>query len=287
MSESFAIIVDGTAALPAELARELGIRILPLHVNFGEQTFTADVDLSPAEFYERLRQPDARPTTSQPSPGECQAEFEAAQRDGAQRLLVITVANELSGTYSAVTTSAQQMSIPIEVVDSRSTAGSIALIATACARARRDGQSFDQVVALARRLAGTVRLYAIIDTLEQLKRSGRASGMQAMFGSLLSIKPLIKIENGALHPMDKVRSRDKALARLKELIEAATPPGTRIHASTLHTNAADRAGELAAWLTQRYDCVEHYTAEAGAVLAAHGGPGIVGVCWYPESAREG
>lgn len=283
VNERFAIMVDGTAALPPELARELDIRVLPLHVSFGEESFTAGVDLSPDQFYERLAQPNARPTTSQPSLGECTDAFEAVRQGGAERILVVTVATELSGTYSAVTTAKEQVSIPIEVVDSRATAGSIALIGTAAARARADGRSFEETVALARRLAGNVKLYAIIDTLEQLKRSGRASGMQAMFGSLLSIKPIIKIENGKLEPLDKVRTRDKALARLKELIEGQVAPGTKLHVCTLHTNAADRAAELAAWIGERYECVEHYTAEAGPVIAAHGGPGVVGACWYPDS----
>ena len=283
MSERFAIMVDGTAGVPDELASELDIRVLPLHVNFGEESFTAGVDLSSAQFYERLEKPDARPTTSQPSLGECTAAFEAVQREGAERILAITVATELSGTYSALTTAREQVSIPVEVVDSRATSGSIALIGLAAARARARGASFDETAALARRLAGNVKLYAIIDTLEQLKRSGRASGMQAMFGSLLSIKPILKIENGKLEPIDKVRTRDKALARLKDLIEAQVAPGTKLHAAVIHTNAADRAAELAAWIDERYDCVERYTAEAGPVIAAHGGPGVVGVCWYPES----
>jgi len=283
MSERFAIMVDGTAGVPDELASELDIRVLPLHVNFGEESFTAGVDLSSAQFYERLERPDARPTTSQPSLGECTAAFEAVQREGAERILAITVATELSGTYSALTTAREQVSIPVEVVDSRATSGSIALIGLAAARARARGASFDEAAALARRLAGNVKLYAIIDTLEQLKRSGRASGMQAMFGSLLSIKPILKIENGKLEPIDKVRTRDKALARLKDLIEAQVAPGTKLHAAVIHTNAADRAAELAAWIDERYDCVERYTAEAGPVIAAHGGPGVVGVCWYPES----
>lgn len=283
MSERFAIMVDGTAGVPDELASELDIRVLPLHVLFGTENFTAGVDLSSAEFYQRLQQPNAQPTTSQPSIGECMEAIEAARRDGAERILAITVATELSGTYSALTTAREQVSIPVEVVDSRATSGSIALIGLAAARARARGASFDEAAALARRLAGNVKLYAIIDTLEQLKRSGRASGMQAMFGSLLSIKPILKIENGKLEPIDKVRTRDKALARLKGLIEAQVAPGTKLHAAVIHTNAADRAAELAAWIDERYDCVERYTAEAGPVIAAHGGPGVVGVCWYPES----
>lgn len=278
----YAIIVDGTAALPSELARELDIRSLPVHVNFGERSYTQGVDLSFDEFYQRLAQPDAKPTTSQPSLGECTEVYEAAFRDGATSLLVVTLATELSGTYSAAATAARESARRIEVIDSRATAGTTALIATACARARAGGASFDEAVTLARRLQGKVRTRAIIDTLEQLKRSGRASSMQAMFGSLLSIKPIINIENGKLQAIDKVRTREKALARLQELVEAEVPPGEKIHAAVIHTNAPDRGQQVADRLRARYECVELYVAEAGPAIATHAGPGVVGVCWYPE-----
>ena len=283
MSERYAIVVDGTAALPAELARELDISFLPVHVNFGDESFTQGVDLSFDQFYERLAKPDAKPTTSQPSLGECRETYEAAFKKGATRILVVTLATELSGTYSAAVTAAQQHEQPIEVIDSRATAGSTSLIATACARARAKGASFEEAVALARKLQGHVKLRAIIDTLEQLKRSGRASGMQAMFGSLLKVKPIIKIENGKLDPIDKVRTREKAMARLQELVEAEVPPGEKLHASVIHTNEPTRAKALADWLSGRYHCVELYTAEAGPAIATHGGQGVLGVCWYPES----
>ena len=119
-----------------------------------------------------------------------------------------------------------------------------------------------------------MKLRAIIDTLEQLKRSGRASGMQAMFGALLKVKPIIKIENGKLEPLDKVRTREKAMARLQELVDAEAAPGTKLHASIIHTNAPDRAKVLAEWIKGRYDCVELYIAEAGPAIATHGGAGV-------------
>lgn len=283
MSERFAIVVDGTAALPADLARELDISFLPVHVNFGDESFTQGVDLSFDQFYERLAKPDAKPSTSQPSLGECRDTYDAAFKAGAARILVVTLATELSGTYSAAVTAAQQHGQPIEVIDSRGTAGTTSLIATACARARRDGSTFEEASVLARKLAGNVKLRAIIDTLEQLKRSGRASGMQAMFGSLLKVKPIIQIENGKLEPIDKVRTREKALARLQEIIEAQVAPGTKLHASVIHTNAPDRAKLLSDWVAGRYHCVELYIAEAGPAIATHGGAGVLGLCWYPES----
>lgn len=286
-SNRFAIVVDGTAALPSELAKELDLRVLPLHVIFGSDTYTDGVDLFAERFYELLAQPGAQPTTSQPSIGECAEALEALRSEGNREVLVITIAKELSGTYSAVTTAAPNVAnLRVEVVDSRSVAGSIALIGTACARARAAGSSFEETLALARKLAGTVQLLAVIDTLEQLKRSGRASSLQATFGSLLSIKPIITVENGRLVPLEKVRTRDKAVARLKALVEERVSEGRRLHVSTLHTNSPERATELAGWAVRRFDCAEIYTAEAGPVIAAHAGPGVVAICWYPEEAES-
>ncbi len=286
MSERYAIVVDGTAALPDQIVRELDIRVVAQHVIFGAESFTEGVDITPAEFYERL--PRERATTSAPSMGEFRAIYDAAIHDGARALLVLTLATELSSTYSIAASTAQQIGdARIEVIDCRSLAGSIGLVATACARARRDGATYDDALVLARRLAGRVPLLAIIDTLQYLRRSGRATSMQAIFGSLLSVKPILDIHDGKLDPIDKVRTRERALERLKQLVEQRLDPGARVHFHALHTDAADRARRLEEWAQQRFHCVESYTSEAGPAIAAHGGPGVVGACWYAESVLRG
>jgi DegV family protein with EDD domain len=286
MSERYAIVVDGTAVLPAEIAHELDIRVVPQHVIFGTESFTEGVDITPAEFYERL--PRSRATTSAPSMGEFRAFYDAAISEGARGILVLVLATELSSTYSIAASTAQQIGdARIEVIDCRALAGSIGLVATACARARRDGASFDEALALAHRLAGRVPLLAIIDTLAYLRRSGRATSMQAIFGSLLSVKPILDIHDGKLDPIEKVRTRERAMERLKQLIEQRSEPGARVHFSALHTNAADRARLLVEWAQERFHCVESYTCEAGPAIAAHGGPGVVGACWYAESLLRG
>lgn len=283
MSERFAIIIDGTASLPPELERELDIRWLPLHVNFGAEDYTAGVDLTTEQFYEKIKAPDAKPATSQPSLGECLEVYQAAIRDGAREILVLTIATELSGTYSVATTTAQQIGdARVEVVDTRSTAGGISLVATACARLRREGGSFEDALALARRLAGKVQILAAADVLEYLRRSGRISGGQALLGSILNVKPILEVADGKVHAIDKARSREKAVARLKELVGARLPQGARIHACMLHTNAPDRARELGEWAQERFHCVEYWLTEAGPVIGARGGPGVIGICWYRE-----
>jgi DegV family protein with EDD domain len=282
----FAIIIDGTTVLPHEMRRELDLRTLPLHVSFGAESYTADVDLTAEQFYEKIKDPKARPTTSQPSIGECRAIFEEAQRDGYTDTLVLTVATEFSGTYSVASTTAQQIiDANIVVVDSRSTASSIGLIATACAKARRDGKSLAQTADLARELAGRTNLFALIDTLDFLRRSGRISGAAAAFGSLISLKVILDLKNGRADAIEKVRTRERGLEALKQLAEKRTAPGSRIHAAVLHCNAPDRARLVGEWVQERYHCVEYWVDEAGPVLASHAGPGTVALGWYPEETN--
>lgn len=286
MSPRPGIVIDGTAALPEDLVRAHDIRWLPLHVIFGAEQYTAGRDLTTDQFYERIKAPDAKPETSQPSMGECLDVYEDAIRAGSRELLVLTVATELSGTYSVAHTTAQQIGpdrCRIEVVDTRSLAGGISLIATACARLRDQGGSFEQMLELARRMAGTVDILAAADVLEYLRRSGRISGGAALFGTLLSVKPILEVKDGKVHPIDRVRTRDKAVARLKELIAKRIPEDGRVHACVLHTNDYQRARQLGDWVQAQFRCVEYYLAEAGPVIGARAGPGVIGLCWYTEA----
>lgn len=283
MSERFAIVVDGTACFAPELEREFEVRWLPLHVDIGSETYTAKVDLSADEFYRRIAAPGVLTGTSQPNMGECRDVYDRVVAEGTKQILVLTVASELSGTFSVASTTAQAMpGVQIEVIDSRSLAGGISLIATACGRLRRDGGSFDQAIALAHKLAGKIPIYAVADTLEYLKRSGRVSGAQALFGSMLKMKPILEVANGIVHPADRVRTREKAVERMKELVAARVPKGARIHACILHTNTPERARNVSEWVQEQYHCVEHWIAEAGPVIGARAGPGVVGLCWYRE-----
>ncbi|HEX9437259.1 MAG TPA: DegV family protein [Candidatus Limnocylindria bacterium] len=289
----FAIVVDGTASLPEDAVRAHDIHWLPLRVILNDEAFVAATSpsdagkpthITTAEFYERIRPKDVRPETSAPNIEEALTAYDLALATGAREMLVLTIATELSATHSVAATTAQQCQdrARIEVVDTRSVAGGISLIATACARLRERGGSFDDAVALARGMAGTVQILAAADQLEYLRRSGRVSGGAALFGTLLAVKPILEVANGVVHPIDRVRTRDKAVARLKDLIAKRTAAGTRIHACVLHTNDPDRARTLGEWVQETYHCVEYFLAEAGPVIGARAGPGLIGLCWYAE-----
>src|SRR2546428_5797670 len=176
MAERFAIVVDGTAWFPPGMGAELDIGHLPRRVDIGNESYPAGVDVTAEEFYAKIAAPDVKPGTSQPSMGECRDIYDRIVREGIHKMIVITIASELSGTYSVASTTGQQLSdARIEVVDSRSVAGAILLIATACARARRDGHSLRAGTALAPRPAGQGHLLAAAGVAAEPKPCGRMS----------------------------------------------------------------------------------------------------------------
>lgn len=278
----FALVTDGTCILPAEVYAQEGIQLLPMHVNFGEDDYTDGVDITRERFYELLSTRKEMPGTSAPSLGECREAYERAMRDGVRDVLAITISKDLSATYSIAASSAQAVDGNVVVIDSRTVAGGIGLIVTACVRARRSGRSFEETVDLAERLAGRPKVYAYIDTFEFLRRSGRATRLQAAVGSLLQVKPLIQVEGGKVEPLDRVRTRSRGVARLKELTVEAVGEGRRVRLAVLHSNAPEGARDLAEWAQRTFHCVEFFAEDAGPTLAARAGPGVLATCFLRE-----
>ena len=286
MSAAFGILTDGTCTLPAAAFRALDVGVAPLHVRIGADWYTSggDGDLSHTRFYELIADGDHHASTSQPSPGEWLALFDAARARGHQDLLAITIASEMSGTHASATTAAGMTGPRVVVVDSRTNSGGQALIVNAVARARQEGCSFDDAVALAQRLAGKPRIFAYVDTLEYLRRSGRVPAAQALFGALLHIKPIVRIADGRIEPVGRARTRPKALARLKELATEMVDGGAGVKVAVVHTNAPELAAQLADWARGAFDCAELFCEEAGPVLAAHVGPGVVAIAIMKEES---
>lgn len=286
MSAAFGVLTDGTCTLPTEMFRTLDVGAVPLHVLIGGDSYTSggEGDLSHARFYELIADREVHPSTSQPNPGEWVAFFDAARARGQQDLLVITIASEMSGTFASATAAARMTSPRVVVIDSRTNSGGHGLIVSAVARARQQGCSFDDAVALAQRLAGRPQIFAYLDTLEYLRRSGRVPALQAMFGSLLAIKPIVRIADGRTEPIGRVRTRRRALASLKELATEMVDGQAGVRVAVVHTNAPQIAAELASWARGAFDCAELFCEEAGPVLAAHVGPGVVAIAIMKEDA---
>ncbi|MEW6032716.1 MAG: DegV family protein [Bacillota bacterium] len=274
------ILVDSTADVPHEVARDLGIHVIPLNVHFGDETYLDWVDLSPQSFYKLLETSPHHPRTSQPSPGDFAKTYEELTADGSS-VVSIHISRLLSGTMqSAELGKAMVEGARIEIIDSQLASMAFGVVAVQAARAAREGRSFEEVVALARDLCPKVRVFFAVDTLEYLARNGRIGKAQALLGGLLSIKPLLTLEDGLVAPLEKVRGDRKVIPRIVELLGEQVPPGSEIRACFVNANCPDKAGALQAEVEKAYKLTEVLTAELGPVIGTHTGPGTVGMMIY-------
>jgi DegV family protein with EDD domain len=279
------VVTDSTASLPPELAQDRGIRVVPLQVVIGAKVLDEGPDgATPAVVAEALR--DFVPvSTSRPAPALFADVYRELEADGVDEIVSVHLSGEMSGTYESAQLAALEVDLPIHVVDSGQVGiatGFAALTAADVLEAGGTGEEAAQA-ALARGHAASSLFY--VDTLEHLRRGGRIGAAAAIFGSALSVKPLLEIKDGRVVPRERVRTASRALARLADLaVEAAGDQQVDVCVS--HLASPQRAEELAATLTDRLatglDGREVMCGELGAVLGAHVGPGMVAVCVSPR-----
>jgi DegV family protein with EDD domain len=211
------VLTDSVADLPAEVARRLGIEVVPLIVRFGAEEYRDGVDLSTEEFYRLLKARREFPATATPSP----AAFAAAcdhLAEQAGEILVITLSSRLSGTFQAALQGRQLMRrrARVEVLDSGTAAIMEGFAVLRAAEAARDGASLEQAAEAARAAAARSDMLCTFDTLEYLRRGGRIGGAAAFLGSLLKVNPLLTLRDGVVQPAGRTRSRAGAVDRLYE-----------------------------------------------------------------------
>jgi DegV family protein with EDD domain len=271
------IVIDSTSYLPEEIVRAHDIRVVPLNVHFGaERIYQEGVELTPDEFYRLLAESPVLPTTSQPSPGQFRDVFAELTATG-DEVLCIVISSRLSGTYqSAVDARRILPDAQITVIDSCSVAAGLGLMALTAAEMAAEGHAMDEIVARVEQMKQDTRLYFVVDTLEYLQKGGRIGTASALIGTLLQIKPILAIHEGIVQPLDKVRSRRKALRRLLENFEAQVAPDQPVLCMLLHAQAPDEVQALQAEMQQRLNCERVITVEVGAVVGTHAGPGVIG-----------
>ncbi len=268
------IVTDSTADIPAELAAELEIIIVPCNVHFGLETYRDGLDLSKEEFYARLKTSPTLPTTSAPAAGLFEATYRELARQTDQ-ILSIHLAGALSAIYSSACLGAKAVSgVEIALIDSGQVSMGLGWLVIAAARAAQAGQSLAQIVALVEDMKPRIRLFAALDTLEYLKKGGRVGRTVAALGSLLDIKPLIEVRDSAVLPLERVRTRRKALQRLIELVAELGPLE---ELAVLHSDAPQEARRLAEEISFLYPLDRILIAEAGVIIGTHAGPNGLGV----------
>jgi len=275
-----AIVTDSVANLPAELVKRYDIGVVPLLVTFGLETFRDGVDISSAEFYHRLATNKVVPKTSTPPIGDFIAVYtQAAQR--AEAVVAIHLVGTLSGTVNIARQAAALMDVPVYVLDSRTAAAAEGLVVLAAARAAQAGAKAEEVLAVARGVISRVRLLVMLDTLEYLWRGGRIGAAQAWFGMALRFKPIVALADGAVRPVERPRTRQRALARLVELM-AEEVQHRPVHVAVTHATAPAEAEALYHRVAARFDCRELFITEFTPVMGAHAGPGVVGIAFWAE-----
>ena len=270
------IVTDSTCDIPAKLAEEYGITVVPVTVRFGTTSFLDGVELTTDELYERLTSGGDLPTTSQPSIGEFLEVYERVGQD-ADGIVSIHVSAKLSGTYNSAMQASDQAEgdCPIDVVDTEQASMGIGLTVLAAAKAANEGANMDEVGALVDSAVQRSNCMALLGTLEFLQKGGRIGKAQALVGTLLRIHPMIVLSEGEVLPLARPRTRRKGLQELKK---ACMQRGTLEALSVIHSTVPDEAENLAAELSGVLpDGVEPIVARFGPALGTYVGPKAIGL----------
>lgn len=269
------IVTDSTCDLAPEVIAAHRITVVPLYVNFGAQSFLDGVDLTRQEFYDRLQADKTAPTTSAPGPDAFVRTYEQLVAEGASGVLSVHIAGSVSNTVNVARLAAESRpDLPVRVVDSGQITLGVGLLVLHAARAAEGGASLKALAELVEGRSGRTHAFAALDTLEFLRRSGRVSGLASGLGTLLQLKPLIKMHRGQMG-LERARTRQGAFDKLLELGRALGPLE---ELALVHTRAVERVAELGrAMAGQVAAGAAPLVGEVTPVIGAHVGPGAIGL----------
>jgi len=277
-----AIVVDSTADFPEAQDRFSNWRMVPLYVHFGDESRKDYVEIGPEEFYARLRTAPELPTTSQPTPGD----FAAAYDDLAayERIYVLTIAANLSGTNQSALVAAAEHGERVRVVDTETASAAVAMLGLAIQRRLDGGTTDDEIEALVARYKRDARLLFTVDTLEFLQRGGRIGRAAAFAGNLLHIKPILAIGAGEVVPIKRVRGNQKAVQEFRRSFEEATEDVPTLRVGIAAAEAPGRVETLRALVADvRPQAQVELATTLGPVVGTHAGPGTVGFFWFDDT----
>lgn len=277
---SFAIVKDSTACVPRDLVRQYQIKIVPLTLLWDGKLYQDAIDITPEQFYQRLSQASRLPTTSPPALDDLTALYNqlAETHDG---ILSIHLSGEYSRTVDMARLAAREVSVPVDVIDSRSVSMGLGFVVLAAARARANGASMSEAAAAARALIPRIQVRMFVESLRYLHLGGRIGAAQRWVGTALDHKPILSVQDGQTGVVGQARGRKAALKALID--QVAVQAGSRpLHIAVVHALAPLDALWLYDQIAEEFTCVEHYYAELSPVLGTHVGPGCVGVAFYVD-----
>ena len=269
------IVTDSSCDLPQAMADALGIRIVPLSVRFGDTEYIDRTTITATEFWSKCAASATLPETAAPSPGSFEETYRSLAAEGATAIVVVALSSDLSATMQSAELAARAVApgIDVRIVDSRNASMGLGLTVLACAELAKTGASADEVVARAQSVIPRTRVFAALDTLDNLKKGGRIGGAKAMLATVMSIKPLISITNGLVEEAGKQRTRSKALAHLVDILSNQEVPIERL--AVLNAQCADIDAFLA--MVKEVYSGEIIVGDIGAVIGTHAGQGTIGI----------
>jgi len=269
------IVTDSLSDITGDLAQEMGVTVVPLYVRFGEEVYRDRLEMTTDEFYHRLVHNATFPTTTQPSPGDFVGVYEKLAKES-DEILVIVVSSKLSGTYQSALQAKSMVEgkCRIEVIDSQTIVMGLGLIVISVAKAAQAGAKLDELADLVHKAMPRSHAIMSFDTLKYLAKGGRIGKAQSFLGSILSVKPILTIRDGEVHPVTRVRSRAAGIdylynfvagfSNIEELaVEHATTPG--------------EADELVKRLNSVFPKERIYRSTVSPVLGTHTGPHVLSV----------
>jgi fatty acid kinase fatty acid binding subunit len=285
MSE-VAVVTDSTSYLPDGVAEENGLIVVPLYVVFGGERIVPETDITDYDaFFDELRTAETLPTTSQPSVGDFRAAYEPLLAEG-REIVSVHISGGLSGTPDSARQAKEALERDglggerIQVIDSTTAAGGLGFMALTAAKAARDGLDAAQVTERVAEARSQLKMWFAVDTLEFLRRGGRIGAASAWIGSTLKVKPILTVEN-EMTPIERVRTSSRAFERMADYLKQRRDSGADAWC-VQHINAPDQAAALVERCRELFDDEPTIVSEIGPVLAAHTGPGLLGVGGLPH-----
>ncbi len=276
------IVTDSTADIPVKIINEYGIQVVPLNIHFGEEVLKDGVDIWSEEFYNRLRNEDLLPNTSQPAPGEFLTVYQRIAKPG-DTIISLHISKEMSGTVGSAAIAASMLTeeVTVHVIDSRNVTLGLGAMVIKAAQMAKNGATVTAILESVDKWKKQIGVYFTVNSLEYLHRTGRIGKASALLGGLLNIKPVLAIEDGIIIPVEKVRGQfAKVAAQIVETIYqryGAVP----LQVAYLHTDLPELNSYLQKAAEARLNIGESMTNLIGPIVGAHGGPVTIGIAVLP------
>ena len=276
------IVTDSTSDIPRSMAERLGIEIVPLKVHFKDKQFVDGVDINSATFFKMMREAKEVPTTSQVNPDEFEPIFQRIL-DGGDEILGIFISSKMSGTTQSAFIAQQTLGEDrIHLVDTGTVTFALGYLVLAAVDMVKEGMDAASIAAKLEEMKGKCRLYAVVDTLEYLKKGGRLSPASAMIGTVLNIKPIITIDNGLVEAVGKARGTQKAFDWMEQQLKKTGQTLTGKRVALGHSDSPEKLAQLKEWMMERWTPAEVIVSEIGTVVGTHAGPGCTGFAFLED-----